>query len=403
MELFQITHFLFLVGLSLSTRRKSVAVRAAVTLYIFYSIAPAVSFSIEYFSLRINHQPQSNQLLAMLVADIMLLMGCGFAGGNRPELQSVSDDSPAFARGVAVTAIIAVALDALANHETLLELKGASSSVQSAPNLLVLSFPAGLVLLGTFWRMPFSGWTMRSIIFLSTLFAIAVSVLQGYRDLVLFAVLMWFFHNQRAIGPLLVALILTGFGELSEGAKVLVRSAITSGDSDVIGYLTFFFDSLSSRVWLTREQMAIASNWDIAELSQTSMSVQDEFLILIPGLRSITGVTLAESGADQISLQAGVGDGEGTAFGYGIFLLLHPVLACLGLALLPSLVNTVRSSILLPLALSFTFSFLRDTPEHWIGQLKLLALLLFLRSLMTWRKTRSPCLRPSGSLRVIDP
>jgi hypothetical protein len=387
MELLQIIHFLLLIALSLSTRRRSVAMRAAVTLYIFYNIAPAVSFTIDYFSLQIDHHPKDDQLLKMLVADIMLLVGCGIAGGIQDAAQSANNDSPIFAGSLAVIALIATGVDVLANRETLFELKGASNSIQRLPNLLVLHFPADLVLLGALWRMPFSGRAMRSITYFGAAVAIALSVVQGYRHLVLLALLMWFFRRQHAVGPLVFALLLSGVGELSEGVKVLIRTAIATGNADAAGYFSYLFENLDSRTWLSREQMAIASNWDIFERSREWISVQNEFLTLIPGLGSILGITQASSGAAQIGIFAGVGEGQGTAFSHGVFLSLHPILACLVLLLLPSLASISRSSVLLPLTLAFTFSFLRDTPTHWLGQLKLLLLLLVLKSAISIKES----------------
>lgn len=383
MELLQIIHFLLLIVLSRCTRRMPVAARAAVTLYVFYSIAPAVSFKTDYFSLQIEHHPKDDQLIAMLVADIMILLGCCITKGIQHAAHSATDDSPMFARSLAVIALIAVGLDILVNHESLLELKGSSSSYRRLPNLLVLDFPANLFLLGALWRMPFSGWAMRSITYSGAALAIALSVVQGYRHIALIALLMWFFRCQHRVGPLILAIFLSGVGEVSEGVKVLVRTAITTGNADVIGYLCFLFDSLNSRTWLSREQMAIASNWDIFDLNRDWISVQNEFLALIPGLGSILGITATYSGAAQIGVLAGVGEGQGTAFSYGVFLSLHPILACLVLVLLPYLASISGSSILLPLTLAFTFGFLRDTPAHWLGQLKLLFLLLALRKAMS--------------------
>jgi hypothetical protein len=379
-------HLALLGAISWLTNRGTVAERSVATLYIFYGIAPAFSFQLQYFDLAINHSPNAGQIAVMIFADIVVIAGLIAIQWLVVQAPMPRVDDRAFSQGLAIAAITALAIDVVGNNDVLFEYKGASNAFERLPNLILLELPYAFILIGALWAWPFESRTLRLALTACALSSIAITIVQGYRLPTLLLMMMWTFRYQRAIGPAALAGFLSVVGEVSSGLKVLTRQTLFGGGGDWAGYFGFVLENARASTWLTSEQMAIAANWDIFVAYEPSIDLMRESIVLLPGFRSASGIDLSGTATESIASLAGATAGEGTAFSMWIFLSLHPVAASLLLASMLPMARAFNRSILLPLAIAAAFGFFRDTPAQWLGQMKLLIALTFVQFLVKARR-----------------
>jgi hypothetical protein len=198
----------------------------------------------------------------------------------------------------------------------------------------------------------------------------------GYRFLVLATVLFLLFKLLPKMNILIAVFLLTTLGEFSNMVKEMFR--IFLFDFKISKeFFSNWYDHILRNGFISSEQKAILTNTVIGLNNLNFFTPLKELQNLIPFINRIIG-PVDMSSAGRIGLIAGVpiDSGGGTAYSLVLFLIESAFIGAFFLTLVLIMVHYTSRSIFVFVALNLFFSLMRDTPEYWAGQLKMLIILI---------------------------
>ena len=377
------THLAMLVGIAYLTKGKPAELKVATILFLFYSLGALLSFEFDFFQYRVRYAPAAVTLLAYVVADVLFLLASLYLYGGtwqeRFDSAALRDDTRPGNIALVVLAVVAQFINVYFNWEYLLLPKSeyiAEAGQSLTPNLLFLSIPAESILVGSILINPFRSRLPRWTVTALGIATLLLSAFQGYRHLVMLLLLLAVLRRYRTLGgPALIAitLVLTLAGELSNVLKMSFYQSLLDPEFDQLSYLQWYVHSVE---WLpiSSEQAAIAANFKLGMPVMQAGSDLIQLIRLLPFTTSL--VDNVQTTVDLIGKAVGIGHGQGTAYNLQLFLLNTVFLGGVFVFVVLFLVRTVRSSVLLIYGLEIFYSLMRNGPSFWVGQIKMLLILM---------------------------
>jgi hypothetical protein len=245
------------------------------------------------------------------------------------------------------------------------------------PNLIFFSFPADSLLVGGLLFNPFQKKGWRYLLITLAAITMLISVIQGYRLYPLLVMLCWFFRWSKRGGVLLVVVVLSLLGQISNPLKYLVAGSLINPDFSVSEFIEYHLANPDMLFGLSGEQKAIHSNLLIGLNNvQIGMPLL-ELHNLLPFTNRLLG-RLETTGVSRLGDIVGVDEGQGTGYNLQLFGVETLFLGLIFVVPSALLVRKFAHSMLIVMTLELFYSILRNSPEFWSGQLKILCLLIVL-------------------------
>lgn len=248
----------------------------------------------------------------------------------------------------------------LSKHEYILSIP------YQTKNLLVFSIPAKELLVGACILSPFRGW-MRRICLGVGLLALLHSLILGYRHIALLMILMVLLPRTRTLGLLILCVLFTFLGEVSNSFKAIL--ALGGGLRDFAVSGEWWLQQLVSAFGVSAEQKAILSNLliklDNPHLFEFGRFPEDLALGLPVLNRLDLGAVPATAG---MSMLVGTLEGQGTGYSIHLVMLESLFLALPVVAMALVLAQWLRGSMLAILAGEVMYSMMRNGMEYWVSQ-----------------------------------
>ncbi|MBP4046234.1 hypothetical protein [Chromobacterium violaceum] len=372
-------HLLLLFGISKILSREVVGMKVVGVLYLFYTAPFLVPFKYKFFEANINYQPTLMTMVFCILADLFFI----FCIHSTRKIEPLKIDVKVGEQALFTISTLAFVIHCVMNHQLFLLSKNEYIAADKFNNLVFLSIPAEAFILGYFFSKEKRGY----IVWLSTICAVGLSFFLGYRHLIFFIILYFIFNRWKRCGIILPFLIMTLFGELSNVIKNLIFALVTVDGFDYNSYFDFVFHSSDGFSILSSEQKAIVSNFHLGFPGADLSNAFPDLLNLFPlGSRLLEGSDT--SVATRLGVLMGVGTGQGTAYGYLLFLIESSFLALIFFFITVYFVRIFEKSIFCLMAWLLFFSLMRDSAGYYASQLKMMALsfifVIVLNSLLKW-------------------
>ncbi|WP_392538291.1 hypothetical protein [Legionella sp. 227] len=372
-------HFTLLLINSFISMRKPYWCKISVMLYCFYSVVVLVPFRFDFFGIPVTYTPSALVLSIYIITDLALLLSLFVVTEN----SSLSRDYLVVLNTNGIGCQVLLLMACLAQVYVLIKSydliflpkdKFIIASSGRSMDLFFYHFPYDTILLGGLFFSPFKSKALKFFIAVVTLATVCVSIISGYRHLVflIFSYLVLSRSNKIA-SPILVALLLTFIGEVSNYLKWYVHAALFKEGFELSEYLDYISRTYTFQP--SPEQMAILTNLvlslDLGKITN-SLHVFANFLPFTSSLSPNAGKMLNSLGE---VLQ--IPNGQGAAYNFQLF-----VLGTYGIGLIfmwfSMFFNWItKGSILTFVSLYISYSILRDEPSYWISQIKMGLLLTF--------------------------
>lgn len=353
--------------------------RSALFFIVFYSLTPLFEFySFDFFDVTLNYSYRAD-VLSIYAVTTFFLCAVIFLYFQKGSFAIADSERDIGFRVLWAVAFFAFFVDvyfnwgffSLPKHEFIL------SRSEQTPNLFFITIPASELLVGALLFNPFKSFFFRALVFFVGVSCIAFSFYLGYRHLLMLVVVWLAIRKLNAFGFFFVCLVFSFLGELSSSLKNYI-ALLGRGDPVEMFYLVFgqvVFSGVSS------EQKAILSNLIIKIDNFWMMDFFgffSSFFYMFPFATSVSsffGFKQASS-SSVVSSFVGTLEGQGTA--YSIFLLnfenfFFPMILFVFICYL---LKVTRGSILFVPSLLVVFSFVRDEPSFWLGQIKMIVYMI---------------------------
>lgn len=337
---------------------------------LFYSIAPFFPFDgFQFFQYQVNYEWSSAVFLVYAVFLIMgSLMTMALSNGLMSSNEFRVADCRAGLRLLWFVSFLAWIVDIVFNwpffflpkHEYILSIP------DQTKNLLVFSIPAKELLVGACVFNPFRGW-LRKVCVAVGLLALLHSLMLGYRHIALLMILMVLLPRVRTLGLLMLCVLLTFLGEVSNSFKTVL--ALSDGGRDVAVSGEWWLQQLFNAFGVSGEQRAILSNL-LIKLENPHLfefgRFPEDLALGLPILNRLDlGAVPATAG---MSMLVGTLEGQGTGYSIHLVMLESLFLALPVVAMALVLAQWLRGSMLAILAGEVMYSMMRNGMEYWVSQ-----------------------------------
>ena len=374
--IFWIAHLAMLLAVASYSKNKEFDSKVIATLYIFYSICPLFPFEYYHFTYHVKYGVEATPLAMYLLTDCVFLFCFISASSTRwIETTKLCDKFRKDSIGIRILLCFAMAafvIHLITNSQVMLLSKAEYIASEKTPNLFFLNMPAEILLLGGLFFNPFKNKLLRMTLVLLAVFALITMLFQGYRHLLLFSLLCWLFRSRPKRGVTIPVIVLSVIGELSNPLKYFFASLLSRGEISYADFWNYYLGGQVQLIGISSEQKAIFSNLIIGLDHFSIFSPLLELQNLIPFVNTIFGHSQFSS-ANKIGIIAGTGAGQGTAYNFVLFLFESFFIGAIFLTISLFIVKVFSNSPLVFLAIELFFSIMRNTPEYWAGQLKMIA------------------------------
>ncbi|KTC80727.1 hypothetical protein Lche_2747 [Legionella cherrii] len=373
------THCSLLLINSFISMRKPYWCKISVMLYCFYSVVVLIPFRFDFFGIPVTYTPSALVLSVYIITDLALLLSVFVVKKN----SSISGDRIVVLNRDGIGCQVLLVMACLAQVYALIKSydliflpkdKFIIASSGRSIDLFFYHFPYDTILLGGLFFSPFKSKVLKFLIAIVALATVCVSVISGYRHLafLIFSYLI-FSKSNKISSPILVALLLTFIGEVSNYLKWYVHAVLFKEGFELSEYLDYISRTYTFQP--SPEQMAILTNFVLSlDLGKISSSLY-VFANLLPFSSS-----LSPDAGEMLNSLGGVlqiPNGQGAAYNFQLF-----VLGTYGIGLIfmwfSMFFNWItKGSTLSFVSLYISYSILRDEPSYWISQIKMGLLLTF--------------------------
>ncbi len=337
---------------------------------LFYSIAPFFPFDgFQFFQYQVNYE--WNAAVFLMYAALLIiasLMTMALSNELVPSNEFRVADCRAGLRLLWFVSFFAWIIDIVFNwpffflpkHEYILSIP------DQTKNLLVFSIPAKELLVGACVFNPFRG-QLRKICVAVGLLALLHSLMLGYRHIALLMILMVLLPRVQALGLLMLCMVFTFFGEVSNSFKTVL--ALGDEFRDVTFSGEWWLQQLFSAFGVSGEQKAILSNF-LIKLDNPYLfefgRFPEDLALGFPILNRLDlGAVPATAG---MSMLVGTLEGQGTGYSIHLVMLESLFLALPVVAIVLILAQWLRGSMLAILAGEVMYSMMRNGMEYWVSQ-----------------------------------
>jgi hypothetical protein len=375
-----IIHALLLISIAQIARNKSIGDKIAVTIYLFYTVAPLFPIKYHQFSFVLDYNIEDSVLLSYICLDIFFLFSIFLVSKyfNYKDINFFSkSDSDRGKQSLMILAMLAFIVHVIMNFDLFLLSSKAQYIISNRyPNLFYFTIPAEGLLMGGLFFNPFKNKFLRFSLGVTAIASILLLIFMGYRFLVLATVLFLLFKLLPKMNILIVVFLLTTLGEFSNMVKEMFRFFLIDFKIPT-EFLSNWYDHILRTGFISSEQKAILTNTVIGLSDLNFFMPLKELQNLIPFINRIIGpVSISSAGRIGVIAGAPIDAGGGTAYSLVLFLIESAFIGALFLTQILILVHYTSKSIFVFVALNLFFSLMRDTPEYWAGQLKMLIILI---------------------------
>jgi hypothetical protein len=375
-----IIHALLLISIAQISRNKSIGDKIAVTIYLFYTVTPLFPIKYNHFSFALDYNIEDSVLLSYICLDIFFLFSIYLVNKyfKYKDINFFSEkNSDRGKQSLMILAMLAFIVHVTMNLDLFLLSSKAQYIISNRyPNLFYITIPAEGILMGGLFFNPFKNKFLRFSLGVTAIASILLLIFMGYRFLLFATILFLLFKLLPKMNILFVVFLLTTLGEFSNMVKKMFRIFLFDFKIPT-EFFSNWYDHILRTGFISSEQKAIFTNTVIGLNNLHFFIPLKELQNLIPFINRIIG-PVNMSSAGRIGLIAGVpiDSGAGTAYSLVLFLIESAFIGTLFLILILIMVHYTSRSIFLFVALELFFSLMRDTPEYWAGQLKMLIILI---------------------------
>lgn len=363
------------------SRKTTYECRLLVTLYLFYAVTPLFPFEIIFFELTVRYMPSVLPMLPYIATDLLMLFFVWYFFiikiQENEKSASWSLEMQFGFKVLLLMAMLAQCIHVVFNFDALILPKNefiAAMANNSVPNLIFISIPADTLLIAGLFFNPFKSKKFRYLLITLAAITILISFFQGYRNLLLFALLIIFYRWRIQGGVLLCIIILSLAGELSNPLKYLLAGMLINPDFSFFDFIKFQAEHANFLIGLSSEQKAIFSNFLIGFRDVQMGTSVTELINIIPFSNNLN--FNFQTGASRIGKVVGIGIGQGTGYNFQLFLVETLFFGSIFMAVTFFLTKKFARSIFAVMTLDLFYSMLRNTPNFWAGQIKMLVILI---------------------------
>lgn len=380
------------------SRNKSILEKIIAFFFVFYSIAPLVSYNLEFFTYLYVSEISLTRIFTYFVTAVFFLFAIHFCRLGNQSWRFASNGSMNFSQKlifIIMASLFLSELEVLLGYLTLSKSE-AIFQIQNRDSLIGINLPASAIVAGVVLYNPFSSRVVRAVAYAIGLVAILFSLLLGYRFLMLIIILSYCFRRSRGFGGLLFAVFaLSVIGDFSNVVKIFMREIFTNNSFDPLTYLLWSLQNTEFR-GLSSEQAAIGANFHIGLILSESINDFVGLVRLIPFTSSI--FDYSNSGAINIGEFVGVGDGQGTGYNYQLFVLKTYFFGLGFIVLFFQIFKLNKNTILGVYTVEIFFSMMRNDPTFWSSQMKILIFFTILVHFVAFIVSNLPRKHPVSSL-----
>lgn len=375
-----LTHASILLIIAKVSAHKTYEWKTATLIYLFYSIAPLISFEVNIFSLNISYTPSTFYLFLYVITDLFFLFLIEVFSRKKNSTELYLCISKVDLRYgcmlLVILSLIAWLNNIILNFDLILLPKHefiGQLSENFVSNLIYFHIPADEILAGALIFNPFKNRYLKRFVFFVGILALCISVFQGYRHLIFALTFVALFKYRPKTSIILTLIIITIAGELSNPIKYMIASMVLDPDFELLNYIIYQTTNPSNFIWISGEQLAVFSNLIIGGNHTNYLRAFQELLNILPFFGRFTFDL--QTGADGIGKIVGVGTGQGAGYNFQLFLIETFFIGIFFLFLAFAIIKIFSRTLLSVFSIVILFSIMRNTPAFWAGQIKMIFVL----------------------------